>query len=178
MGNPHLARHGQASFGADIPRPAQPWAASRRWYAWANTGTAYSAVDAVAGHAAPASQTLEGIAEGHPLGLPPPSPRRAWNEYDSLALIRAIHNEPLQSPTRPSCTATTSACCATYRAVDGKRQPSGMPSWTSCGGVRALSTRCATTTLAGTCCWSQRRPHPPPWARCWAPRPRCIHCTE
>ena len=77
------------------------------------------------------------------------------NEYDSHALIAAIHPSPWA---RRHARALPRAFPHPVRragAVDGRRhQPQGMPSWNEfSAGVRARWTMCATTTQARTCCW-------------------------
>jgi broad specificity phosphatase PhoE len=142
MGTLYLVRHGQASFGADDYDQLSRSDGARAC-GWANTGAQGPAFDAVlTGTLRRHAQTWDGIAEG----LPIPRPEAAGalpglNEYDSLALIAPSTRAAGKSPTRPSCTATTSACCATPGAVDGRRhQPAGHA---ELGGFRALGVRSA-----------------------------------
>ena len=156
MGTLYLVRHGQASFGADNYDQLSPLGrqqAVRLGEYWRSSGQRFDAV--LLGTLRRHTQTLEGIAEGLP-GLPPAIALPGLNEYDSLALIRAIHNEPLQKPDTPEL----------YRH-HFRLLRDGLAAYAAC------STRCATTTQATTCCWSAAAaPSPPPWARCWAPHPR------
>jgi hypothetical protein len=179
-----IAPHGNALPRAPRPglvwrrrlRPAQPLGlqqAQRLGAHWLAHGQRFDTV--LMGTLRRHAQTLDGIAQGLP-GLPAPQVLPSLNEYDSLALIRAIHPSRCKSPTRPSCTATTSACCATplrsgWPASSAPRAcRAGRISHSACA---ACSTRCAATTLTRTCCWSAAAaPSPPPWAKCWAPRPR------
>lgn len=101
MGTLHLVRHGQASFGAadydqlsDLGR-RQAVQLGRHW---ADRGIRFDAV--ITGSLKRHAQTWEGIAEGAGLDLQP----LVWpglNEYDSEAVIRAIHPQPLQKPDTP-----------------------------------------------------------------------------
>jgi len=99
MGTLYLVRHGQASFGADnydqlsplgvqqCRRLGEYFAARQRRFAHVITGTLARQVQS---HDALA----EGLGQRHePQRLP------ALNEYDSHALIHAIHPEPLPKPT-------------------------------------------------------------------------------
>lgn len=131
MGNLYLVRHGQASFGAanydklselghrQSVRLGQYFAERKLPFETVLTGT-------LARHA----QTWSGIAEGAGLDLAPV----LWpglNEFDSTAVIAAIHPEPL-GPTD-----TTEAYKRHFRLLrDGLTQwmngvvsPKGMPSY-------------------------------------------------
>jgi broad specificity phosphatase PhoE len=101
MGTLYLVRHGQASFGADdydelselghrqCERLGQ-WLAGRQMhFGGVFTGT-------LKRH----RQSLEGIAQGY--GRPLDSTAlTALNEYDSQAIVQAIHPAPLDRPTSP-----------------------------------------------------------------------------
>eukprot|EP01035_Chromulina_nebulosa_P034925 gene34925-46915_t len=98
MGSLYLVRHGQASFGADdydqLSEMGQRQS-RRLGEDWAERGVGFDAV--ITGTLKRHTQTWAGIAEGARLGHEP----LAWpglNEYDSEAVIRAIHPHPLEKP--------------------------------------------------------------------------------
>ena len=131
MGTLYLVRHGQASFGADDydQLSAQGLRQSVRLGEYlAYKGIAFEA--ALTGTLRRQVQTFEGICTG--LGSVPPALQwPSLNEYDSEALIRAVHPHPLEKPATPEL----------YRRYfrllrDGLTQwmagvvsPSGMPSY-------------------------------------------------
>ena len=131
MGTLYLVRHGQASFGADDYDQLSPLGrqqAVRLGEYWRERGQRFDAV--LLGTLRRHTQTLEGIAEGLP-GLPPSIALPGLNEYDSLALIRAIHNEPLQKPDTPELYRHhfRLLCDAIAQWMAGVISPQGMPSW-------------------------------------------------
>lgn len=96
MGTLYLVRHGQASFGADdydqLSELGQKQSVQLGRH-WAERGLRFDAV--ISGTLRRHQQTWEGIAEGAGLKLQ----ALAWpglNEYDSEAVIRAIHPHPLE----------------------------------------------------------------------------------
>ena len=100
MGTLYLVRHGQASFGADDYDQLSPLGlqqAQRLGAHWLAHGQRFDTV--LMGTLRRHAQTLDGIAQGLP-GLPAPQVLPSLDEYDSLALIRAIHTEPLQKPNK------------------------------------------------------------------------------
>ena len=129
MGTLYLVRHGQASFGAadydqlsDLgQRQCQ---ALGQWFA--ERGVQFDAV--LHGTLRRHAQSVEALGAGHG-GLPAASQWPGLNEYDSEAVIRAIHPEPLAAPDSPEV----------YRAyfrllrqglhawMDGRTAPIGMP---------------------------------------------------
>ena len=101
MGTLYLVRHGQASFGADDYDclSALGERQSRRLGEYFRLrGLHFEA--AISGSLRRQQQTLAGISEGLGSSLP----TRLWpglNEYDSDALIAAIHPQPLAKPGNP-----------------------------------------------------------------------------
>ena len=132
MGNLYLVRHGQASFGAvdyDNLSSLGVQQSVRLGEYFAQKGIRFDAV--LTGSLRRHAQTWAGIAKGaahehDPLVWP------GLNEYDSEAVIQAIHPQPLQKPDTPEV----------YRhhfrlLRDGLRQwmngvvsPKGMPTYT------------------------------------------------
>ena len=101
MGTLYLVRHGQASFGAadydQLSDLGQRQSARLGRY-WAERGLRFDAV--ITGSLKRHTQTWAGIATGAGLTLSP----LVWpglNEYDSLAVIRTIHPQPLPKPDTP-----------------------------------------------------------------------------
>ena len=144
MGTLYLVRHGQASFGADDYDQLSPLGrqqAVRLGEYWRDKGLRFETV--ITGTLHRHTQTLEGIAEGlqgaaAPLQLP------GLNEYDSLALIRAIHTEPLPRPDTPELYRQhfRLLCDALAQWMAGVISPQGMPSWDEfAGGVQAVLER-------------------------------------
>lgn len=101
MGNLYLVRHGQASFGADNYDQLSPLGVrqSERLGAYfAAKGLQFEAV--LTGSLVRHTQTWLGIAQGGGYTYTP----LVWpglNEYDSEAVIRAIHTGPLAKPDTP-----------------------------------------------------------------------------
>ena len=132
MGNLYLVRHGQASFGAvdyDNLSSLGVQQSVRLGEYFAQKGIQFDAV--LTGSLRRHTQTWAGIASGAALEHDP----LVWpglNEYDSEAVIQAIHPQPLQKPDTPEV----------YRhhfrlLRDGLRQwmngvvsPKGMPTYT------------------------------------------------
>ena len=134
MGTLYLVRHGQASFGADdydqLSDLGQRQSLRLGQYLRARHGGAWGLDAVLTGTLRRQRQTWEGIAAGAGLD----TPRTEWpglNEYDSHAVIAAIHPEPLPKPDTPEL----------YRQhfrllreglqawMDGRVQPVGMPSY-------------------------------------------------
>jgi broad specificity phosphatase PhoE len=101
MGTLYLVRHGQASFGSDnydqlselgrrqCLRLGEYFRSRGRRFEVAISGTLQRQV-----------QSLEAIAEGLQVPLEPLR-RPGLNEYDSAAVIAAVHAQPLQRPDSP-----------------------------------------------------------------------------
>ena len=131
MGTLYLVRHGQASFGADDYDQLSPLGlqqAQRLGAHWLAQGQRFDTV--LMGTLRRHAQTLDGIAQGLP-GLPAPQVLPSLDEYDSLALIRAIHTEPLQKPNTPELYRHhfRLLCDAIAQWMAGVISPQGMPSW-------------------------------------------------
>ena len=101
MGTLYLVRHGQASFGAedydqlsDLGRRQSV----RLGQYLRDKGLSFDAV--LTGTLRRHAQTWEGIAEGAGLDLQPQQ-FPGLNEYDSHAVIEAVHPMPLQKPNTP-----------------------------------------------------------------------------
>ncbi len=141
MGTLYLVRHGQASFGADdydqLSALGRQQAVRLGGY-WRSKAVPFDAV--VTGTLRRHTQTFEGIAEGLQ-GAPAPLQLPGLNEYDSLALIRAIHTEPLPRADTPALYRQhfRLLCDALAQWMAGVVTPQGMPSWDDfSGGVRAV----------------------------------------
>jgi broad specificity phosphatase PhoE len=101
MGTLYLVRHGQASFGAEDYDQLSPMGqrqSEQLGRYWAARGVRFDAV--ITGSLKRHAQTWAGIAGGAGIELAP----LVWpglNEYDSEAVIRTIHPQPLQKPDTP-----------------------------------------------------------------------------
>lgn len=92
-------RHGQASFGAadyDQLSPLGQQQCQRLGAFWRARGQCFDAV--FSGTLKRHAQSLAALAEGWGGALPVVNIRPGLDEYDSAALIRAIHPEPLAAP--------------------------------------------------------------------------------
>lgn len=141
MGTLHLVRHGQASFGADDYDRLSAVGhdqALRLGEFWREQGLAFDAV--YCGTLRRHEETLAGIVQG--LGITPQVER--WSqldEYDSHALISAVHPEPLQPADTPERYRAhfRLLCDALAQWMAGVISPVGMPSWDEfSGGVRTV----------------------------------------
>ncbi|MEN9537785.1 MAG: hypothetical protein RLZZ126_20 [Pseudomonadota bacterium] len=136
MGTLYLVRHGQASFGADDYDRLSPLGqkqSQRLGEYFASRGQRFDAI--LRGTLKRHEQTLDGILQGMGASAPAAASRvLAWpglNEYDSAAVIAAIHPDPLPKPSNPEM----------YRQhfrilrqglgawMQGRTQPQGMPSY-------------------------------------------------
>jgi broad specificity phosphatase PhoE len=101
MGQLYLVRHGQASFGADdydqLSELGQRQSRRLGEYFRAK-GLAFDAV--LMGSLKRHAQTWAGIRDGLG-GTPEPLVWPGLNEYDSEAVIHAVHTEPLEKPDTP-----------------------------------------------------------------------------
>lgn len=103
MGTLYLVRHGQASFGAEDYDQLSPlgYQQALRLGHYLRDKLQSKPIEAVLmGSLKRHRQTWEGIAEGAGL-THTPSVWPGLNEYDSHALIEAIHPEPLAKPDTP-----------------------------------------------------------------------------
>ncbi len=131
MGTLYLVRHGQASFGAaDYDQLSdlgtRQCEALGRWFA--GRGLAFEAV--LRGTLRRHTQSLAAIAAGHG-DLPAALEWPGLNEYDSEALIRAVHAGPLARPDSPEGYRAHFRLLreALARWMAGETEPEGMPSW-------------------------------------------------
>jgi broad specificity phosphatase PhoE len=101
MGTLYLVRHGQASFGADdydnLSELGQRQSVRLGQY-WRERGVSFDAV--LTGTLRRHAQTWAGIAEGAGYSHDVQT-REGLNEYDSAAVIAAIHPQPLPKPDTP-----------------------------------------------------------------------------
>lgn len=139
MGTLYLVRHGQASFGADdydVLSPRGHEQATRLGQFWRERGMQFDAV--LTGTLRRHTQTLQGIAQGlqtEPDALQLPG----LNEYDSHALIQAVHPQPLGPADTPERYRAhfRILCDALAQWMAGVISPQGMPSWNEfAAGVR------------------------------------------
>ena len=101
MGTLYLVRHGQASFGADdydVLSPLGHRQSLRLGEYFKGKGVTFDA--ALTGTLNRQVQTFAGIREGLGVGLQA-TPWPGLNEYDSAAVIGAIHPYPLAKPDTP-----------------------------------------------------------------------------
>ena len=101
MGSLYLVRHGQASFGAadyDQLSPRGHEQCRHLGAYWRERGQRFDAV--FTGTLKRHVQSLAGIVEGYGEDLPAVA-LPGLNEYDSEAVVHAVHPEPLAAPTDP-----------------------------------------------------------------------------
>ena len=102
MGTLYLVRHGQASFGADdydVLSPLGHRQSMRLGEYFKRKGLVFDA--ALTGTLNRQVQTFAGICEGLGAGALPHTRWPGLNEYDSAAVIGAIHPGPLAKPDTP-----------------------------------------------------------------------------
>ena len=132
MGTLHLVRHGQASFGAadyDQLSPLGARQCQKLGEYWHARGMRFDAV--LLGTLRRHAQSLAGIAQGLP-GLPEAQEWPALNEYDSAAVIGALHPQlQLQAPTSREAYRSHFRLLKDGLAVwiEGRTQPVGMPNY-------------------------------------------------
>ncbi|MBV8036354.1 histidine phosphatase family protein [Roseateles sp.] len=131
MGSLYLVRHGQASFGAadyDQLSPTGREQCRRLGVYWRERGQRFDAV--FTGTLRRHAQSLAGLVEGYGEDLPAVA-LPGLNEYDSEAVVRAIHPEPLGAPT------DAEAVKQHFRLLrqgllawmHGESRPAGMPAY-------------------------------------------------
>ena len=131
MGNLYLVRHGQASFGAaDYDKLSELGhrQSVRLGEYFAAKGTRFDAV--LTGTLKRHAQTWDGIAQGARLNLQP----ELWpglNEFDSAAVIAAIHPEPLAATDTPEMYKSHFRLLrdGLTQWMNGVVSPKGMPSY-------------------------------------------------
>ena len=142
MGSLYLVRHGQASFGAadydQLSERGQAQALRLGEY-WRERGMKFDAI--YVGTLKRHVQTLAGIAQG--LGITPEAvqSRPGLNEYDSDALLKAIHPAPLPKADTPELYRHhfRLLCDALSQWMGGTISPGGMPDWNGFSdGVRSV----------------------------------------
>jgi len=105
MGTLYLVRHGQASFGADdydhLSELGHAQARRLGQYWRESLGPALRFDAVLTGTLRRQVQTWQGIAEGAALAGTPHTRLPGLDEYDSHAVIAAIHPEPLPKPDTP-----------------------------------------------------------------------------
>jgi broad specificity phosphatase PhoE len=130
MGSLYLVRHGQASFGAaDYDQlSAKGHQQCRHLGAyWRERGQRFDAV--FTGTLRRHAQSLAGIVEGYGEDLPAIA-LPGLNEYDSEAVVRAVHPEPLEAPTTPEAVKQHFRLLrqGLLAWMNGQTAPVGMPS--------------------------------------------------
>ena len=131
MGNLYLVRHGQASFGADdydVLSPLGQQQSLRLGEYFNYKGVKFDA--ALTGTLLRQRQTYQGICKGLGSDLE----ALVWpglNEYDSHAVIEAIHPEPLEKPSSPEMYRHHFRLLKSGLAqwIAGTVSPRGMPSY-------------------------------------------------
>lgn len=136
MGTLYLVRHGQASFGEDDYDRLSPLGHRQAYRLgeylrerFAREGVQIDTV--LMGSLTRHRETWEGIAQGAGWAHAP----EVWpglNEYDSEALIEAIHPEPLAKPDTPELYRHHFRLLrdALKAWMDGRSSPKGMPDYT------------------------------------------------
>jgi broad specificity phosphatase PhoE len=136
MGTLYLVRHGQASFGSanyDQLSPLGMRQCQRLGEYFASKGRRFDAV--MTGTLARQTQSLDAIAAGlgSDLGaaLPATLQLPGLNEYDSHAVISAVHPEPLARPSTPELYKHHFGLLREGLScwMAGSTQPVGMPSY-------------------------------------------------
>lgn len=131
MGTLFLVRHGQASFGAaDYDRLSDlgQRQCHRLGQYFAARGQRFQAV--LRGTLRRQAQSLDALQQG--LGaLPEPQVFPGLNEYDSAAVVRAIHPEPLPADKSPEAYRHHFKVLRQGLAawMEGRTRPEGMPSY-------------------------------------------------
>ena len=131
MGTLYLVRHGQASFGADDYDQLSELGrrqSLRLGEYWRTRGITFEAV--LSGTLRRHAQTWAAIAQGadfrNPAQLLP-----GLNEYDSAAVLEALHPQPLERPDTPEGYRQHFRLLrqGVQRWMAGEIEPRGMPTW-------------------------------------------------
>ena len=172
MGTLFLVRHGQASFGAadyDQLSELGHRQCVRLGEHLAQRGVQFEAT--LTGTLRRHAQSLAGIHEG--LGRATATfEQPGLNEYDSEAIVRAIHPGPIPAADTPERVRHHFRLLrqGLQAWMAGTSAPEGMPPHAALRGRRggARWTGCARRTKA-TCCWCPAAGRSPrPWGSCWA----------
>ncbi|MBL0086424.1 MAG: histidine phosphatase family protein [Ideonella sp.] len=131
MGTLYLVRHGQASFGADNYDQLSPLGeqqSQRLGEYLRQRGHQFDTV--ITGTLQRHLQTHDALARGLQVQHEPLR-RPGLNEYDSHALIAAVHPEPLQRPDSPESYRNHFRLLrdGLKRWMDGRSEPAGMPTY-------------------------------------------------
>lgn len=131
MGTLYLVRHGQASFGAadyDNLSPLGHQQAVRLGEYFASKGLQFDGV--LMGTLRRHAQTYAGICQGAGFDMPALE-WKGLNEYDSDAVVKAVHKEPLSTERSPENYRHHFRLLKTGLAawMAGTAQPVGMPSY-------------------------------------------------
>ena len=131
MGTLYLVRHGQASFGsADYDRLSELGQRQCRslgeWFRERGVRFESSLRGTLRRH----EQSWAALAEGHG-SVPEPTVLPGLDEYDSAAVVRAIHPEPLGPAHTPEAYKQHFRLLreGLRRWIDGETAPEGMPSY-------------------------------------------------
>lgn len=140
----YLVRHGQASFGTeDYDRLSELGARQCRRLGeyWAARGRRFQAV--LRGSLRRHEQSLDALRLGLP-GLPEEQVFPGLNEYDSAAVVRAVHPEPLPVDRSPENYRRHFRVLREGLAawMQGRTEPEGMPSYAAfCAGISQVLDR-------------------------------------
>ena len=132
MGTLYLVRHGQASFGADdydqLSERGRDQSVRLGEY-WRERGLTFDTV--FTGTLKRHRQTLEGIVQGLGGLAAPVQAAPGLNEYDSEALLKAIHPMPLPKADTPELFRHhfRLLCDALAQWMGGTISPQDMPDW-------------------------------------------------
>jgi broad specificity phosphatase PhoE len=133
MGTLYLVRHGQASFGSAnydqlSPLGTQQCAALGEWMH--TRGLRFDGV--IRGTLQRHEQSLHAMADVMP-GLPQAIEWPGLNEYDSEAVVRAVHSGPLEPARTPDDARNHFRWLRTglLKWMAGEVKPAGMPDWNS-----------------------------------------------
>jgi broad specificity phosphatase PhoE len=131
MGTLYLVRHGQASFGSqdyDRLSPLGVRQCMQLGHYFQERGIDFEG--AIRGTLRRHEQSYEAIADALP-GLPTPIAWPGLNEYDSEAVVRAVHHGELEPPTNAEGYRRHFRLLREGLAawMEGRARPQGMPSW-------------------------------------------------